>query len=695
MQRKRVLQVDPELAKFENHGKGIGSKVLKLMGWVPGEGLGNRNEGISEPLNVSMRPKRAGLGAVGVEPSLAPTCAPKSDAQRMKQGPCFIPSTPALLQGTRQVQSDIKLAWKARNRGKGTSTNSVNSVEQLGMQTSVESTLLPDLGAGAPVMTILDFTGPQTSLNSNIEGLQGVLRGQHDSMIPFPELQHNLKLLVDITEGEIRGLHRQAQLQHSECRTLLQQAKELQAEADRLDKELQHSTSVLSTISLVKPQLVKIDELLATHKELKQSFPEEFMKFNCAAIAVFQLLPSIVQDLATWDVLQEPLLWLSSFADWKQLLKTEDNGMPSSDRVDSGLTAPLYDPFSELLFQALVPPLRTSIMAKWDPFEPGPLVQFFDHWNVILPVSVSSILLRSMVLPSVRACVNRWAQDSAHATAPPAHTWLHPWLQYLADELQEFYPVVRNVLAQTLSTWSPPDPTAHARISPWKDVWKASEWRNFTNLTVVPALEAAMHDMLNLFPKPMGQYNITPCEWCSSWSDLLLQQQLAGIYERAFFPKLHTVAHFWLLNSAEVNSEEVGVWLHSQHQNCIPALLQTDCHTLHQMAAAIGAVAQYKKHRTLPTGYPTVASLQQAPAVLKTEDFPDSVNLSVVDFLENKAEQAGLSFVPQHGRMVSGLQVYGLGTLLVIVDRHVGVIKVLKAHRWVPMTVDELIQLAL
>lgn len=120
------------------------------------------------------------------------------------------------------------------------------------------------------------------------------------------------------------------------------------------------------------------------------------------------------------------------------------------------------------------------------------------------------------------------------------------------------------------------------------------------------------------------------------------------------------------------------------------------------MAAAAAAVAEFEEHHTLPRGYPTVAAFEDTTAFRKAADdaavqehLLEINNFSIKDFLEHKAEQAGLSFMPKHGRMVSGLQVYSLGKLSVIVDKHAGVTKVFKVDRWVPMAVDELINLAL
>lgn len=53
---------------FEVHTKGFGSKMMAKMGFVGG-GLGKDGQGMSEPIEVNMRPKSLGLGVDFTEPS--------------------------------------------------------------------------------------------------------------------------------------------------------------------------------------------------------------------------------------------------------------------------------------------------------------------------------------------------------------------------------------------------------------------------------------------------------------------------------------------------------------------------------------------------------------------------------------------------------------------------------------------------
>lgn len=59
---KRQNNDDLEFASFEKNTKGFGMKMLLKMGYKKGEGLGKEGEGIVNPVEVTLRPKKVGLG---------------------------------------------------------------------------------------------------------------------------------------------------------------------------------------------------------------------------------------------------------------------------------------------------------------------------------------------------------------------------------------------------------------------------------------------------------------------------------------------------------------------------------------------------------------------------------------------------------------------------------------------------------
>lgn len=61
--------VDPDkFADWAKHSKSdVIMKMMRKMGYVPGQGLGANKQGIVEPIQAVLRPGRAAVGAYGRE----------------------------------------------------------------------------------------------------------------------------------------------------------------------------------------------------------------------------------------------------------------------------------------------------------------------------------------------------------------------------------------------------------------------------------------------------------------------------------------------------------------------------------------------------------------------------------------------------------------------------------------------------
>lgn len=79
--------------------------------------------------------------------------------------------------------------------------------------------------AKLPSMTILDMTGPQTRVVTDLEHLNNEGPGAGSAAggdnVPFPELQHNMRLLVEMTEADIQQID--AKLRHERDTAILLQ----------------------------------------------------------------------------------------------------------------------------------------------------------------------------------------------------------------------------------------------------------------------------------------------------------------------------------------------------------------------------------------------------------------------------------------------------------------------------------------
>lgn len=69
-EKKRKAEERSEMiGEFEKYTKGIGGRIMRKSGWKSGKGLGNNEQGISEPLSLPFQQTKRGLGYEKVEKS--------------------------------------------------------------------------------------------------------------------------------------------------------------------------------------------------------------------------------------------------------------------------------------------------------------------------------------------------------------------------------------------------------------------------------------------------------------------------------------------------------------------------------------------------------------------------------------------------------------------------------------------------
>lgn len=96
------------------------------------------------------------------------------------------------------VRAEAKL-WKRRN-AEARVTHTFRTAEEV----LAEAAERPAEAAARP--TIIDMRGPQARVVANMDHLNVEEEGGGGGAVPMPELQHNLRLLVDLAEADISRL---------------------------------------------------------------------------------------------------------------------------------------------------------------------------------------------------------------------------------------------------------------------------------------------------------------------------------------------------------------------------------------------------------------------------------------------------------------------------------------------------------
>lgn len=399
------------IGQFEAHTKGIGAKLLAKMGWKQGSGLGKEGKGLAEPLEAKLRPKGQGMGyGDRREPSLAPVTASvnlQKDKKKIDQ--------------VTDVSQEAQ-AWRKKRVDR-------NLKESKQIYKTVDDVLAESKGAKSTVQTIIDMRGPQTKILKDLEELKDEDIDAHAGE-GMPELQHNMRLLVDMTEVEIRKID--GRIRHSrDTETLLQ--KENIRLTTELEKSKESMSLLESALAAARGALnaasngATLSEVRAIFSAAKANLGVDYVPFEMHILALAVALPLLKQWLQTWSPLADPTGALSEFSDWKPLLERENVRPivnPDQDvHVDELFAS--SDPYERLVLELVLPPLRKELVQTWDPKDTMMLEEFVESWEPILPSSVILYVMQHLVLPKLQSAVQAW--DPLHDPIAP-HTWLHPWL---------------------------------------------------------------------------------------------------------------------------------------------------------------------------------------------------------------------------------------------------------------------------
>ncbi|NXB05950.1 TFP11 protein, partial [Cnemophilus loriae] len=225
---------------WERHTKGIGQKLLQKMGYIPGRGLGKNAQGIINPIKAK---QRKGKGAVGTYGS-----------ERTPQSLQDFPVADSEEEAEEKFQ---KLSqWrKDPNRGKKKPKYSYATVEELKAKGRISKKLAAPQKELSQVK-VIDMTGreqkvyysySQISHKHNIPDdspQQPLGKDSKPQGFALPELEHNLQLLINITEQEI--VQSDQQLCYERDMVVI-----LSHEIQKMAEVLSHEEKAISNLSKV------------------------------------------------------------------------------------------------------------------------------------------------------------------------------------------------------------------------------------------------------------------------------------------------------------------------------------------------------------------------------------------------------------------------------------------------------------
>ncbi|KAJ6790749.1 septin and tuftelin-interacting protein 1-like protein 1 [Iris pallida] len=607
-----------DLGKF-----GIGLKLMQKMGYKVGGGLGKDEQGITAPIEAKLRPKGMGMGFNDYKEAKLPALDEKEQEDKAM---VKLPAQP----------KEKRWSKQQKKKRKGASDRYLTA----------EELLLKKQGQGLEVVVqkVLDMRGPQVRVLTKLENLTAEEEAKEDQ-VPMPELQHNVRLIVDMAEADVQKLDRDLRREREKVVSLQRVKDKFREAAARQKQQLDVMETIARALERVEKEnssgALTLDSLLATFADLKRRFGDEYKLCNLACIACSLAYPSL----------------------WKDLL-------------------------------------------QWEGRDPEPMLRFFESWEGLLPPLVVQTILDNVVMPKLTKAVDSW--NPQHETVP-IHVWIHPWLPLLGQRLESLYHTIREKLGRVLGHWHAGDSSAYVLLSPWKDVFDAASWERLIVTHIVPKLMTALQEFqVNPADQKLDQFNWVMA-WASAvpihHMVTLLEVGFFSKWQQVLYHWLCSNPNFnevmtWYMGWRALFPQELLA------NERIRMLLTAGLDMMNQAVEGMEVVQPGARENVsyLRVTEKRQFEAQQAAAYASIYRHSASVpgngvglgNTSEMRFkelIEAYALEQGLAFVPRVGKLYKDLPVYGFGNVNVCVDSVKQLLFAQGPQGWGAVSLKQLLQM--
>uniref|UniRef100_A0A9J8AK16 Tuftelin-interacting protein 11 n=1 Tax=Cyprinus carpio carpio TaxID=630221 RepID=A0A9J8AK16_CYPCA len=705
------IRTGQDLGSWEKHTRGIGQKLLQKMGYVPGKGLGKNAQGIVNPIEAKLRKGKGAVGAYGNE--------------RTQQSLQDFPVVDSEEEEEKEFQRELGQWRKEAGTAKKKPKYSYKTVEELKAHGKLTNRGMSRPAGELAQVKVIDMTGREQKVYHSYSHmsqkhsvpeeapLSVSTREQKTSGFSLPELEHNLELLIELTEQDILQSARCLQHEKDTVVTLTHESDTLQVRLAEEEQALGRLEQVMNLVDRFEagdkegnPALC-LQECAKIFQHLQTEFYQEYKTLGLGDLAVSVVHPLLKERLRSWDPLKVYILD-SVYLYYRSKVWAQQGFLMLLKVLHAHQDTSNMDPYHRLIWEVWVPVMR-SCVSQWQPRNVGPMVDCVECWAPVLPLWILDHVLEQLIFPRLQREVDNW---NPLTDTVPIHSWIHPWLPLMQTRLEPLYAPIRSKLAHALQRWHPSDSSARLILQPWKDVFTPGAWEAFMVKNIVPKLGMSLC-LGELVVNPHQQV-LEPFNWVMDWEGMLSVSTMVGLLDKNFFPKWLQVLCSWLSNNP--NYEEITKWylgwksLLSENLLSHPLVKEKLNEALDIMNRAVASglggymqpgareniayLIQTERRKDFqcepqPERRDMENSVTRPPG---TAAVPTSVPTNFKDLVQAKAEENGIVFMPLVAKRHMGKQLFTFGRIVIYIER--GVVFVQGEKTWVPTSLQSLIDMA-
>lgn len=519
----------------------FGANMLRKFGWTPGKGLGAGEDGRAVPIAVGMLNRGEGIkSGIRTEDS-------KREARRKGD-----------------IEDDVATAERKKPKGSGKKLAASDGwkkhkhVKVKVEHKTYEQLIAEDDTTRAGVGLVLDARGGELKAVESLSELSISGWTPTSDVGQLPELRHNLRLILDITKGDVGNLVKEGKSVDERRRWTIREEERFRAKQDDAAENLRRLQRVHSLVSEIasisertaKSDVASLEPLVEPFNRLLSEFKDEYSRLSLDDVVVGAIDLVLKPTLSSWqpfDVSSDALL--SSLKPWRKALKisTEAAGNPSD--ADREMTA-----WESLLWYRWLPKVRSTINNEWSPTDAWPAVHLVESWESLLPVFIRDNVLSQLVVPKVMAAIESWTGRGKGQVSLAAMVF--PWLPLLGDRHGEVLEEGKRRIRSLLRRWKPADGFP-AELPRWRtDIFSPREWDSLIAEHVLGKLGSVLRDLVI---NPRDQDMTAVLTDVMPWHSLIRLSNFTRLFELEFFPKWLNVLYLWLVHPG-YNGEEVAQW---------------------------------------------------------------------------------------------------------------------------------------